>query len=193
MPVWSHDFAFSENDLAIEYFRDEERGSERFRNLPKVTQLTSGRGGNSDPFRVLCTAVCKAQDMAERRIRSLSGLEKAAVHTGSWQAEKSTGRNLGSWEGEAVFGEHSQHPAGRLQGSWRHGLLNSNSAAWTTNTFLEPVIVSVAKLGPILCDSMDCSTAGFPVLHHLLEFTQTHVLWSHRYYFLISELEEKNS
>ena len=25
------------------------------------------------------------------------------------------------------------------------------------------------------CDPMDCSTAGFPVLHYLLEFAQTHV------------------
>ena len=28
-----------------------------------------------------------------------------------------------------------------------------------------------------LCDPMDCSTPGFPVLHHLLEFAQTHVHW----------------
>ena len=28
-----------------------------------------------------------------------------------------------------------------------------------------------------LCDPMDCSTPGFPVHHHLLEFTQTHVHW----------------
>ena len=28
-----------------------------------------------------------------------------------------------------------------------------------------------------VCDPMDCSTPGFPVLHHLLEFTQTHVHW----------------
>ena len=34
---------------------------------------------------------------------------------------------------------------------------------------------SVAKLCPTLCNPMDCSTAGFPVLHHLLEFAQTHV------------------
>ena len=27
------------------------------------------------------------------------------------------------------------------------------------------------------CDPMDCSTPGFPVLHHLPEFTQTHVHW----------------
>ena len=28
-----------------------------------------------------------------------------------------------------------------------------------------------------LCDSMDCSTPGFPVLHHLLALTQTYVHW----------------
>ena len=32
---------------------------------------------------------------------------------------------------------------------------------------------SVAKL----CDSMNCSTPGFPVLHYFLEFAQTHVHW----------------
>ena len=34
---------------------------------------------------------------------------------------------------------------------------------------------SVAKLCLTLCDPMDCSTPGFPVLHHLPEFAQTHV------------------
>ena len=28
-----------------------------------------------------------------------------------------------------------------------------------------------------LCDPVDCSTPGFPDLHHLLEFAQTHVHW----------------
>ena len=28
-----------------------------------------------------------------------------------------------------------------------------------------------------VCDPMDCSTPGFPVLHCLLEFAQTHVHW----------------
>ena len=36
---------------------------------------------------------------------------------------------------------------------------------------------SVAKSYPTLCDPMDCSTPGFPVLHHLLELAQTHVHW----------------
>ena len=36
---------------------------------------------------------------------------------------------------------------------------------------------SVTKSRPTLCNPMDCSTPGFPVLHHLLEFAQTHVHW----------------
>ena len=36
---------------------------------------------------------------------------------------------------------------------------------------------SVTKLCLTLCDLMDCSTPSFPVLHYLLEFTQTHVHW----------------
>ena len=29
----------------------------------------------------------------------------------------------------------------------------------------------------MLCDPMDCSTPGFPVLHYLPEFAQTHIHW----------------
>ena len=36
---------------------------------------------------------------------------------------------------------------------------------------------SVAKLCPTLCNPMNCSTPGFPVLHYFLEFAQTHVHW----------------
>ena len=36
---------------------------------------------------------------------------------------------------------------------------------------------SAAQLCLTLCDPMDCSTPGFPVLHHLLEFVQIHVQW----------------
>ena len=36
-------------------------------------------------------------------------------------------------------------------------------------------ISSVTQLCPTLCDPMDCSMPGFPVLHCLLEFAQTHV------------------
>ena len=36
---------------------------------------------------------------------------------------------------------------------------------------------SVAQLCPTLCNPMDCSMPGFPVLHSLAEFAQTHVHW----------------
>ena len=36
---------------------------------------------------------------------------------------------------------------------------------------------SVTKSCPTLCDPMDCSTPGFPVLHSLSEFAYVHVHW----------------
>ena len=36
---------------------------------------------------------------------------------------------------------------------------------------------SVAQLCPTLCDPMDCSVPGFPVLHHLPELAQSRVHW----------------
>ena len=35
----------------------------------------------------------------------------------------------------------------------------------------------VTKSCPTLCNPMGCSMPGFPVLHYLLEFVQTHVHW----------------
>ena len=37
---------------------------------------------------------------------------------------------------------------------------------------------SVTKSCPTLCEPMDCSIPGFPVLHYLLEFAQIHIHWS---------------
>ena len=37
--------------------------------------------------------------------------------------------------------------------------------------------VLITLLCLTLCDSMDCSTPGSPVLHYLLEFAQTYVHW----------------
>ena len=42
---------------------------------------------------------------------------------------------------------------------------------------LEACCCSVTQLCPTLCDPMDCSMPGFPVLHYLLELAQTHVHW----------------
>ena len=40
-----------------------------------------------------------------------------------------------------------------------------------------PCCCSVAQSSSTLCDSMDCSMPGFPVLHSLLKSAQTHVHW----------------
>ena len=41
-----------------------------------------------------------------------------------------------------------------------------------------PLVIVVRWLSWVwLCNSMDCSPPGFPVLHHLPEFAQTHVHW----------------
>ena len=51
----------------------------------------------------------------------------------------------------------------------------------TFNTHIQStekqIAVAVQLLSPSLCDSMDFSTSGFPVLHYLLDFAQTHVYW----------------
>ena len=39
------------------------------------------------------------------------------------------------------------------------------------------LFVVVQLLCLTLCDSTDCSTPGFPVLHYFSEFAQTHVCW----------------
>ena len=36
---------------------------------------------------------------------------------------------------------------------------------------------SVTNLCLTVCDPMDCTTVGFPVLHYLLEFIEIHVYW----------------
>ena len=43
------------------------------------------------------------------------------------------------------------------------------------NSGLKYQFSSVAQSCPTLYNPMDCSTPGFPVLHHLPEFAQTHV------------------
>ena len=40
-------------------------------------------------------------------------------------------------------------------------------------TFVVVVVAVVVQSCLTLCHPMDCSTLGFPVLHHLLEFAQT--------------------
>ena len=72
------------------------------------------------------------------------------------------------WKGEA----RPQHLVS-VQQQFRIGLflkLISHILSWYC-------CCSVTKSCLTLCDPMHCSTPGFPVLHHLPEFAQTHVHW----------------
>ena len=53
----------------------------------------------------------------------------------------------------------------------RHDDLEARGGVWGC-------YCSVTKSGPTLCDHMNCSNPGFPVLHCLLQFAQTHVHWA---------------
>ena len=53
-------------------------------------------------------------------------------------------------------------------------------ASWTqrTSDSTSELSCCLATMScPTLCDPVHCSTPGFPVLHHLLEFAQAHVHW----------------
>ena len=64
--------------------------------------------------------------------------------------------------------------AGQVKFARELGILNPISN--TNRTELGMICCcSVAKSCLTLCDPMDCSTPGFPVLHYLLELAQTHV------------------
>ena len=56
------------------------------------------------------------------------------------------------------------------QKNWAQ-VLHLSSAGYIT---LEVVVVQSCLT---LCNPMDCSTPGFPILYYLLEFAQTHVHW----------------
>ena len=46
-----------------------------------------------------------------------------------------------------------------------------------TNSYRYICCCLVTQSCPTLCDPMDCSAPGFPVLHHVPELTQTHIHW----------------
>ena len=52
--------------------------------------------------------------------------------------------------------------------SWNHIICASSF-------FISTIIVVQSPSRVQLCNPMDCSTPGFPLLHHLLELAQTHV------------------
>ena len=59
---------------------------------------------------------------------------------------------------------------------WKQYWVNGNLSP-ERNDASKSLVSSVAKLFLTLCDTMHSSTPGFPVLHYLPQFAQTHVHW----------------
>ena len=70
-----------------------------------------------------------------------------------------------------------------MNGGFRFSLVNIQEwNCWVVNSSVcltSRSCRSVTKLCPTLFDPISCSTPGFPVLHYLLEFAQTHGDWIH--------------
>ena len=64
-----------------------------------------------------------------------------------------------------------------LIGKWVNRLISQNICSTNQVWFgvYSSQFSSVSQLCPTLCDSMDCSTPGFPVHHQLPELAQIHV------------------
>ena len=67
--------------------------------------------------------------------------------------------------------EHPDHRRSHGWTNWKWLLRGCTGPAVGT------ICHSVPQSCPTLCDFMDCSTSGFPVLPHLPELAQTHVHW----------------
>jgi len=75
---------------------------------------------------------------------------------------------------------HSSVLAWRIPGTGEHGGLpsmGSHRVGHDWSDLAAAAAAAVVKSCPTLCDPMDFGTPGFPVLHYLLELTQTHVHW----------------
>ena len=79
--------------------------------------------------------------------------------------------------------EHLDFHRGIYYGTGRKGIYSvelrkGQSKVWCFAKTYDKKLCSVQSLScRTLCDSLDCSTPGFPVLHHLPELAQTHVHW----------------
>ena len=86
--------------------------------------------------------------------------------------------------------EHRRH---RWRFPWAHQGKQSMERRWSSNSLgivhemsdcehsavLGGCCCSVTQSCLTLCNPMDCSTPGFPVLHYLPEFAQTLICWVH--------------
>ena len=72
---------------------------------------------------------------------------------------------------------HFRKLSGLRVGGGLKGGLSDRQGDYNHQSYHVFFCCSVAKSCLTLCDPMDCSIPGFPVLHYLLEFAQIHMHW----------------
>ena len=101
------------------------------------------------------------REMVMDRDTMIHGVTKSQTRLSNWT-------KLNWTDGHFIFDKRGKNM------QWRKDNLFNNGAGKLYSSFQ---LGSVVQLCPTLCDPMDCSTPGLPVLHHFQEFTQTHVPW----------------
>ena len=94
---------------------------------------------------------------------------------------------------EALGGSNSvltQNIGWRIKELWGCDLGPVSWFQWLIGKIMIDCVADVQLLGRVrLCDPVDCSTPGFPVLHHLPELAQTHACWASKEIVKINEIE----
>ena len=79
------------------------------------------------------------------------------------------------WMSSAQFTFHNINCSGKNKKQYAHKTIKTTN---TNNEGLKsPLHCSVTQSCTTLCEPMDCSMTGFPILCYHLEFAQTHVYW----------------
>ena len=136
-------------------------------------------GRRSSPPQTLSLCPTWAGDTAASRAPGQTGSESQPTTRHAWPVKGrevvSAGPSPALQEAWVGGGGQCTAPryraAGRVWAEAEGGELSSDTGQGLTS----PLFSSVAQSCLILCDTMDCSTPGFPVLHCLPEPAQVHV------------------
>jgi len=143
--------------------------------------LLSGEG-NGNPLQYSCLEISWMEESG--RLQSMGSL-RVGNH---WLTSLSLFPFMHwrrKWQPTPVFLPGESQGRGCLVGCRLWGRTESDTTEATQQQQQHAAIhcccCSVAKSWLTLCDPMDCSMPGFPVLPHLLEFAQTHIhcRWCH--------------
>ena len=99
-----------------------------------------------------------------------------AVRTGPWRSLRAEELILFNCGGGGDSSESLGLAGDQTSQSQRKSTLDIHWKDWCWSWSSNTLTIWCKK--PTLCDPMDRNTPGFPVLHYLLEFAQTHVHWA---------------